>query len=536
MLASPVCLVQVTVLLACLCHNTHADANTYRYGSVYCDFYNCTFKPSVLDLERATAVAAFNDTLLLQGWGILDIQAGYALNHTKHRVTSNVKDGNTIFGAGYAEGILTAHQIDDQMTNVFKEWTNQLVLENIRDPFWRHVAYLGQWLSGLYEGYNTAAKNDPSLSAREMFEFRLLQATGSVADLIKVVDKTRRKDWSSLKPGEILTSMLDSPRSSALIKLLPGFEEIFLGHCTGFRYEGTARIFKTYDLNLEGTINRRVTFSSYGGNLQSVDDFYLLDGQLVVLQTTNDIFNDTLYDLVKPQSLLTWQRVQAANLLARGGREWAGLFSRQRSGTSSNQYMVLDLRLARTQRPLVQDTLWVVEEIPGLVESRDLTHELRSGYFPSYNIPYFDTIFNMSGYPAVVKKVGNRMSYELSPRAKIFRRDQSKVRTLQDMKDLMRYNDYKRDPYSEGDPTLSVCARGDRSTDTPQPQGCYDAKVASLGMARRNRADIVSGPTLGSGELPPFSWTGKFSNYSHQGLPQTYNYTFISVQPRFDQP
>ncbi|RUS79708.1 hypothetical protein EGW08_012516, partial [Elysia chlorotica] len=209
-----------------------------------------------------------------------------------------------------------------------EEWTNQLVLENIQDPFWRHVAYLGQWLSGLYEGYNTAAKNDPSLSAREMFEFRLLQATGSVADLIKVVDKTRRKDWSSMKPEEILTSMLGNSRSSALIKLLPGFEEIFLGHCTWFRYESTARIFKTYDLNLEGTVNRRMTFSSYGGNLQSVDDFYLLGGQLAVLQTSNDIFNDTLYDLVKPQSLLTWQRVQAANLLARGGQEWAGLVSR----------------------------------------------------------------------------------------------------------------------------------------------------------------------------------------------------------------
>ncbi|RUS74760.1 hypothetical protein EGW08_017489 [Elysia chlorotica] len=190
-----------------------------------------------------------------------------------------------------------------------EEWTNQLVLENIQDPFWRHVAYLGQWLSGLYEGYNTTAKNDPSLSARDWFEFRLLQATGSVADLIKHA----RQHYS---------------RSSALIKLLPGFEEIFLGHCTWFRYESTARIFKTYDLNLEGTVARSISFSSYGGNLQSVDDFYLMGGQLAVLQTSNDIFNDTLYDLVKPQSLLTWQRVQAANLLARGGQEWAGLVSR----------------------------------------------------------------------------------------------------------------------------------------------------------------------------------------------------------------
>ena len=529
---------------------------TYHYGSVYCHFYNCTFKPDVLDFEHATAVASFNDTLLLQGWGILDVQAGYGLKPTRQAVTSSFKDGDTVFGAGYAEGILTAHQINNQMTNVFsvffsgkrgvqtkeklrywllsqEEWTNQLVLENIDDPFWRHVAYLGQWLSGLYEGYKSAAWRDPSLPTRQWFEFRLLQATGSLDDLIKVVYIPARTDWSSLKAEEILASMSDNSRCSALIKLLPGFEEIFIGHSTWFRYESTARIFKNYDMNLEGTVNRKISFSSYGGNLQSLDDFYLIGGNLAMLQTSNKIYNYSLYDLVKPQSLLTWQRVQVANWLARGGQEWTELFSRHNSGTYNNQYMVLDLRLAQTQRPLVKNTLWVAEEVPGHVESRDLTHVLRSGYFPSYNIPYFENIFNISGYPAIVEIVGNKATYELSPRAKIFRRDQGKVRTLQDMKDLLQYNDYTHDPYSEGNPTFTICSRKDFSK-TPTPLGCYDTKVATVAMARQNRADIIGGPTLGSG-LQPFSWTENFSKYSHQGLPETYNFSFISVQPRFDQ-
>ncbi|GFR89701.1 phospholipase B-like [Elysia marginata] len=529
------------------------SVSKYRYGSVYCEFYNCTFKPDFLDFEHATAVAAFNNTLLTQGWGILDIKAGYGLKSQ----SSRVKDGDTVFGAGYAEGVLTAEQVNNQMTNFFKiwfpgkkgaahkeklrqwlaaqeEWTNQMILENMNDPFWRHVAYLGQLLRGLYVGYKTAAETDASLPAREWYEFRILQASGSVGDLIKVVDRTQRTDWSKLKSEAILANMFANSRCSALIKVLPGFEDIFLGHSTWFRYESTARIFKTYDMNLQGTVNRKVTFSSYGGNLQSLDDFYLVGGRLAVLQTSNSIYNQELYDLVTPQSLLTWQRVQAANWLASGGEEWAEMFSRHHSGTYNNQYMVLDLSLANTGKPLLKDTLWVVEEIPGLVESRDLTHTLRAGYFPSYNIPYFDNIFNISGYPAIVEKVGYKASYELAPRAKIFRRDQSGIKTLQDMKDLLQYNDYKHDPYSENDPTFTVCARGDLKAKDPAPVGCYDTKVTTVAMARQNMADIIGGPTLGSG-LPPFSWTGQFAKYSHQGLPQTYNFSFINVQPRFDQ-
>jgi hypothetical protein len=49
-------------------------------------------------------------------------------------------------------------------------------------------------------------------------------------------------------------------------------------------------------------------------------------------------------------------------------------------------------------------------------------------------------VYNMSGYPAMVAKYGPDMSYQLAPRAKIFRRDQGKVLDMATMKDLMRYN------------------------------------------------------------------------------------------------
>lgn len=63
-----------------------------------------------------------------------------------------------------------------------------------------------------------------------------------------------------------------------------------------------------------------------------------------------------------------------------------------------------------------------------------------SGYWPSYNIPFHEKIYNWSGYPLLVQKLGLDYSYDLAPRAKIFRRDHGKVTDVTSMKYIMRYN------------------------------------------------------------------------------------------------
>ena len=64
------------------------------------------------------------------------------------------------------------------------------------------------------------------------------------------------------------------------------------------------------------------------------------------------------------------------------------------------------------------------------MESGDQTGILQAGYWPSYNIPFYENIFNVSGYPTVSEANGTELSYQLCPRAKIFRRDQGKVCVL----------------------------------------------------------------------------------------------------------
>ena len=62
----------------------------------------------------------------------------------------------------------------------------------------------------------------------------------------------------------------------------------------------------------------------------------------------------------------------------------------------------------------------------------------RCGVCVTDNIPYFPEIYNASGYPAMVAKYGSPYSYEHCQRANIFRRNQTGVRSVDDVQQLMR--------------------------------------------------------------------------------------------------
>lgn len=521
--------------------------DSYKVGSVYCQDRICKLTPGVLDWDRATAVGTYNETISSTGWGILDVTAGHA--HLPGQT-----DADIMFAAGYLEGALTARQMENQFTNLFsvlfsksslklvdkvklwftvqRRWSDEMILKHTSDPIWRHASYILAQLDGLYAGYKSAATSDKT--ALDMFAINVLNANGDLLDLMTALSPESVPDWTKFSPQEAENYFYTGGHCSALIKLLPGYENIFMSHSSWFSYSAMNRIFKHYNLNVTdpATAAKRISFSSYPGYLESLDDFYILGSGLVMLQTTNQIFNSSLYQFVQPESLMAWQRVRIANMMAHNGREWTEIVSKYNSGTYNNQYMVIDLKLIQAQSPLPDNSLWVAEQIPGLVVAEDLTPILRAGYFPSYNIPFFEEIYNKSGYPWFVSKHGKDYTYELAPRAKIFRRDQSSVKDMDTFKAIMRYNDYKNDPYSRGSPWNTICSRGDLVTNLTSTSGCYDTKTTDLNMARRFQAEIINGPTLGTG-LSPFSWTGKFASLPHVGLPETFSFPFVRTQPRF---
>lgn len=92
-------------------------------------------------------------------------------------------------------------------------------------------------------------------------------------------------------------------------------------------------------------------------------------------------------------------------------------------------------------------------------------------------------------------------------------------------KALMRYNDYKNDPISNGNPNNAICSRGDLAG---SPGGCYDTKVTCWSWFQKQRSAIINGPTRSHG-LPAFSWkeqNGKYEKMSHIGQPEVFDFDF----------
>ncbi|XP_075313221.1 phospholipase B-like 1 [Odontesthes bonariensis] len=489
------------------------------------------------------AYGYFNDTLLLSGWGILEISAGYG--------GVAQEDETTFFLAGYLEGFLTAGQMFSHYSNMYPQlikdekvltplknflskqdqWAREQVkLRRNNDPLWKHLGLILAQLDGLHAGAAQWAKNKHK-EPLSVFAVQFLNGVGDLLDLIPAL--TPRPNSSA---GTGAFRMPGMGHCTALIKVLPGFENLLFGHSSWYTFAATMRIYKFWDFRVSDThtATGRMSFSSYPGFLMSLDDFYLLGSGLLMTQTSIGVFNASLFSQLSPHCLLAWQRVRLANSLAHNGEEWAKVFSKYSSGTYNSQYMVVDLSKVSLRHSIRNGALTVVEQIPGKVVHSDQTQALRSGYWPSYNIPFHVEIYNLSGYSVMWKRYGEDFSYDLCPRAKILRRDQAKVSDLSSLKHIMRYNNYKRDPYSKGHPCKTICCRNDLRPRRPRPGGCYDTKVTDYQMALQLAAEAINGPTT-QGGLRPFSWRS-FNLTAHQGLPHTYKFDFVIMRPTICQP
>ncbi|ESP01375.1 hypothetical protein LOTGIDRAFT_186156 [Lottia gigantea] len=522
---------------------------SFQNGSAYCKSKACTYTANQIDQTGATAFGTFNDTLLENGWGILDIVAGYG------KVQSENED--IMFAAGFLEGVFTASKIAEHYENVRgiffngkgsaaledkikqyfidqDKWMRKMINENApKDPIWRHVSYIIAQYDGLIEGYKAARLTEKTLPNLDVYAFQVLNGVGDLIDLTKVVSPETIPDWRKMSHDEAMRYLATSGHCSAMVKVLGAFENIFMSHSSWFAYAATMRIYKHWNFNVNdsATSAKKISLSSYPGFLESLDDFYLMSSNMVMLQTTNNVFNATLYKSCTPESLFAWHRVRVANMMANSGQEWAKVLSKYNSGTYNNQYMIIDLKQIVLNKEVKDNALWVVEQIPTLVAAGDQSQILRTGYWPSYNVPFFEEVYQKSGYPEFAAKHGLDSTYQLAPRAKIFRRDEGKVVDIESFKNIMRYNDYKKDNYSEDNPCNTICCRGDLDTKSPRADGCYDTKVTDYNMALNLQAEIVNGPTLGD-NLPPFKWVPPF-NGSHVGLPNVYNFPFIMAQPRW---
>ena len=517
-----------------------------------------TIKTSEVIDQNAIASATYINSYYTKGWDFLTISS-YSLNDNKY------SDANKAYAMGYVEGVINNERIYQIYQNLLYysfysdgnkmpenlkifleknlEYMRKKSLENKdTDVYWEHVYYIYQQLLGLYDGYNSACGKNKKI---DFIYFQLVVSNTDMEDAIYYTDKTRRPNFKNMTNEEIKAFTDLHTHCSAMVKAANDLSDIWFGHNTWTSYGLMIRTFKEYRFvtNSHKEKSKVVVFSSYPGSLSSVDDFYYLDSKLVVMETTNSNLNDSLYDLLSPDTLFTWVRVILANRLATSGEDWINIFKKENSGTYNNQFQVLDLtKIDLNKRDIKDKALMIIEQLPQFTDSGDVTPHLRRGYWPSYNIPYFKSIYEKSGYIETIKErpdLYDSYDYSGSDRPQIFRREQTNVNSLDDFKKIMRYNHYKNDSSSKMNAAWTIASRYDLNTKGVGKEYCYgaiDVKFISVKelMEGKNIIHIISGPT--NDDLPTFSWkntTCYSSNperWFHENVAETWDFPWIDYE------
>ncbi|KAK9864545.1 hypothetical protein WJX84_003217 [Apatococcus fuscideae] len=482
----------------------------------------------------------------------------------------NFKDTQQLYAAGYLEGYLTAARINDYHTNTFHyftkdmnaslekpmewlkeqdKWLHEQIEENKGEPYWDYMDALLKQFDGMVDGYQQASRdaNSPDLPLLQRQDFIFVINNGELYDIIEFFKPGALYDWEAMSGHELYQNVALQGRCTGLVTVASDLTNLFIGHASWDTFSSMTEIYKNYEFNLHNpqVKAQSLSMSSFPGELFSDGDIYLMSSGLVVVSTTLHIYNNSIYKDINPQAVVSWQRVRAASALAGSGEEYAEIMKKYNTGTYNNQYMVVDFNLYQPGKALAPGTLWVIDQVPGLVAAADMTETLTRGYWPSYNVPYFQEAYHKSGYPGFVARLQERgpdylkavnwMSYQLAPRAQIFRRDSSNVTDFESLKSVMRYNSYKDDPASQGDPIASICGRSDLDPKKPKPSGCFDGKVTDYYHAMRMEAEVVNGPTTYGG-LPPFKWEGSFNSVVHQGHAEVFDFDYELQKPEMPRP
>jgi hypothetical protein len=436
-------------------------------------------------LGGAVATATYRDDVATDGWGKLRVES-----HGGHSLEQ-------AFAAGCAQGVVMQPRMDQYWFNyrvneygaenpeacdllkhfvqVQLDYSRSVVNGTVPPPagaspaFLESLAHVMAQFDGLVQGYAlSAATTQSPMSELDVY---MLNAVGDLEDLNGICSGTvelgvdalqalgwPKQEWDGMLRKNIPVKLRETD-CSGLIRVAPDGSDLFFAQATWRGYYAMLRTYTVFTLPY--TPAEIMSFSASPGFLMSKDDFAVTGGAaagLMIMETTNSVFNRTLFsDNLTPFSILTWQRSAMAMQWATSGEQYTQIMATNQSGTYNNQWDVVDTKLFKPGGALEDNLLWTIELVPGLSQAQDTTDVLRKqGYFPSYNIPFFQSIYDISGYPARVAKYGDDYSYTKCPRARIFARNATVVTGRAEMHALMRYNNFQHDPLSHDDPILGA--------------------------------------------------------------------------------
>ena len=492
-------------------------------------FYTPNLNETGWDFLSLTTNKNFRDELQAEAAGRLEASL------TKERIYTH-----------YQNMLSTAGGLNDNAAKFFREQEYYLLSKKNQyneNPILYNAYLLYLQYKGLREQYN---KEMPEEKYIREIEFNVMNSFGDVFDINTKYDTP---EFYKMTIEELSDYFFLNNHCTAIFKTTPNLNDIFFGHDSWYYYNMMTRIFKEYNLNFNSPSvkTHNVMFSSYPGSLVSNDDFYYTSKGLVIIETTIENYNTSSYKYITEDSLLCWQRVQIANRMSATSREWAENFMKYNSGTYNNQYMILDTKNVifdnvNNYNKLLKESLVIIEQMPGFCEINDATEHLRFGYWPSYNVPFSK---NVQDYANITKTLETQtvaralMDYDICTRANILRRDQENITDIDSMKFFMQYNNYLNDPFSLGEPTYTVAARGDLRTNRPLCFGAFDTKLGSVKELKSSGTKNIylhAGPTSQVEPLMDFNSVA-CNGVKHEGIPDVpkFGWTIFSNKFNFEE-
>lgn len=503
--------------------------------------------------------------------------AGFLEGRTTHQEIHDYFNNIHIFFDGYSEDSLKDLYDVYQITynyiydSINADSFSKLDDEDLRK--WYHIACLKSQLDGLYQGYNSIAEKKLTL-----LDFMFINSEGNYGDIqniIKMTNMTQLKEeaddfstnenlmkiYNSTNIEEIWRNLVRHSHCSVIVKLIhdkiSGKYDIISGHDTWSSYAELIRTLKTYDFAFDSCENsscessvldkpKKIVFSSYPGVLFSGDDFYVLNNQVVLLQTTLNVLDrfkyKNLIDFSKGY-IPEFMRIMTTNFLSESGEDWVKKFKDYKQHLYITQWIVIDYNvLERLNQEKSTENLesyakglvHIVEEVPRNIYDKDITKQLLDEtYLGSFNLPYFDESYRILGY-SQFKEI-NKANKQFSPRDYILSKLHDKITDVDSFEKVISYNGYKLDDpngglHVEDDPSYTnpdngIMSRGDLSM-FPSLNGGIDYKVVNSIYVKEMRFKAKAGPTTRKDDImTPFRLDKQAPDAGfYRGIPSVFDF------------
>ncbi|KAL0224111.1 hypothetical protein P9112_003501 [Eukaryota sp. TZLM1-RC] len=440
----------------------------------------------LIEQPNSVCFGLYDDTLTNDGFAKLRISCD-------HKFPSDIQ----FYSTGLIEGFLMQYDIArgfnntgkdiplkgpkfDKLLTVLEEHDSFVKQTEIHPHLKTTILNLHLLIDGLTQGFAAKCALSPSKEGCWLTKdhLLLLNAWGDLSDL-----------WPSLFPETQLSwhkmvNEASDPITRCSALLYKTKDWVAISHNTWDMFSSMLRTMKRYELSIDGK-RTAVEFSSQPGTVWSYDDWYVNpQTEMTITETTNNLYNTSLYKIMTPRSLFTWERAMAGSMISESSREFVEHFVTLQSGTYNCQFMAFDEKKIRNYNgELPAETFVIVELMPGVTRAQDMSSVVnRQGFWSSFNIPFFKDVYQASGYGDKAKEHGDSFVWAKAPRKLIFDREVKNIQSFDDMKRVMRYNKYKTDPLMKGDPGFGISARYDLRSDSPKCFGAIDCKIRKLGV------------------------------------------------------